>query len=175
MFALVLAFFAFVLNHTLTLDGLKATLTQIKTLHAQSPLAVALVFFPAYVLVTALSLPGAVIMTLAGGALFGLVGGTLLVSFASSIGATLAFLASRFLLRDLVQARFGKRLKTVNAGMEKDGPMYLLTLRLVPLFPFFLVNLLMGLSPIKTFSYYWISQLGAKPPGLCPMAAPQNF
>jgi pyruvate/2-oxoglutarate dehydrogenase complex dihydrolipoamide dehydrogenase (E3) component/uncharacterized membrane protein YdjX (TVP38/TMEM64 family) len=157
---LVLAFFAFDLNQALTLDGLKAGLGQIQSLREQSPLLVALVFFVGYVLVTALSLPGAVIMTLAGGALFGLAGGTLLVSFASSIGATLAFLASRFLLRDLVQARFGNRLTAINAGIAKDGPMYLFTLRLVPLFPFFLVNLLMGLTPIRTLSYYWISQLG---------------
>ena len=120
----------------------------------------ALIFFVAYVLVTALSLPGAVIMTLAAGALFGLGFGTLLVSFASSIGATLAFLASRYLLRDVIQARFGDRLKAINEGMAKDGTLYLFTLRLVPLFPFFLVNLLMGLTPIKTLSYYWISQLG---------------
>jgi pyruvate/2-oxoglutarate dehydrogenase complex dihydrolipoamide dehydrogenase (E3) component/uncharacterized membrane protein YdjX (TVP38/TMEM64 family) len=112
------------------------------------------------VLVTALSLPGAVIMTLAAGALFGLGSGTLLVSFASSIGATLAFLASRYLLRDAIQTRFGDRLKAVNEGMAKDGVLYLFTLRLVPLFPFFLVNLLMGLTPIRTLSYYWISQLG---------------
>ena len=158
--ALVLAFFAFDLNQALTLDGLKAGLAQVKTLRAQSPVLVAGVYFVGYVLVTALSLPGAVIMTLAGGALFGLAGGTLLVSFASSIGATLAFLASRFLLRDLVQARFGNRLKAINEGIAKDGPMYLFTLRLVPLFPFFLVNLLMGLTPIRTLSYYWVSQLG---------------
>ena len=158
--ALVLAFFAFDLNQALTLDGLKAGLGQIKTLRTESPVMVALVYFAGYVVVTALSLPGAVIMTLAGGALFGLPGGTLLVSFASSIGATLAFLASRFLLRDLVQARFGNRLKAINDGMAKDGPMYLFTLRLVPLFPFFLVNLLMGLTPIRTLSYYWVSQLG---------------
>jgi pyruvate/2-oxoglutarate dehydrogenase complex dihydrolipoamide dehydrogenase (E3) component/uncharacterized membrane protein YdjX (TVP38/TMEM64 family) len=157
---LVLAFFALDLNQALTLDGLKSGLGQIKTLRAQSPVLVAGVYFAGYVVVTALSLPGAVVMTLAGGALFGLAGGTLLVSFASSIGATLAFLASRFLLRDLVQARFGNRLKAINEGMAKDGPMYLFTLRLVPLFPFFLVNLLMGLTPIKTFSYYWVSQLG---------------
>jgi pyruvate/2-oxoglutarate dehydrogenase complex dihydrolipoamide dehydrogenase (E3) component/uncharacterized membrane protein YdjX (TVP38/TMEM64 family) len=158
--ALVLAFFAFNLHQALTLDGLKAGLAQIRTLRTESPVMVALVYFGGYVVVTALSLPGAVIMTLAGGALFGLAGGTLLVSFASSIGATLAFLASRFLLRDLVQARFGNRLKAINDGMAKDGPMYLFTLRLVPLFPFFLVNLLMGLTPIRTFSYYWVSQLG---------------
>jgi pyruvate/2-oxoglutarate dehydrogenase complex dihydrolipoamide dehydrogenase (E3) component/uncharacterized membrane protein YdjX (TVP38/TMEM64 family) len=158
--ALVLAFFAFALNPLLTLEGLKARLARIKTLRTESPLRVALVYFVGYVLVTALSLPGAVVMTLAGGALFGLAGGTLLVSFASSLGATLAFLASRFLLRDLVQARFGNRLKAINDGMAKDGPMYLFTLRLVPLFPFFLVNLLMGLTPIRTLSYYWVSQLG---------------
>ncbi|MBE0474933.1 FAD-dependent oxidoreductase [Rhodoferax sp.] len=158
--ALVLAFFAFDLNQVLTLDGLKAGLAQIKTLRTESPVGVVLVYFVGYVLVTALSLPGAVIMTLAGGALFGLLGGTLIVSFASSIGATLAFLASRFLFRDLVQARFGNRLKAINDGMAKDGPMYLFTLRLVPLFPFFLVNLLMGLTPIRTLSYYWVSQLG---------------
>ncbi|MDP3191538.1 FAD-dependent oxidoreductase, partial [Rhodoferax sp.] len=158
--ALVLAFFAFDLNQVLTLEGLKAGLAQIRTLRTESPVMVALVYFAGYVLVTALSLPGAVIMTLAGGALFGLAGGTLIVSFASSIGATLAFLASRFLLRDLVQARFGNRLKAINEGMAKDGPMYLFTLRLVPLFPFFLVNLLMGLTPIRTVSYYWVSQLG---------------
>ena len=166
MFVLVLvlsavgAFFALDLNQWLTFDGLKASLSQFEALRQQSPYKVALIFFVAYVLVTALSLPGAVIMTLAAGALFGLGFGTLLVSFASSIGATLAFLASRYLLRDVIQARFGDRLKAINEGMAKDGTLYLFTLRLVPLFPFFLVNLLMGLTPIKTLSYYWISQLG---------------
>lgn len=158
--AAVIAFFALDLNQWLTLDGLKASLSQFEALRLQSPFKVALLFFVAYVLVTALSLPGAVIMTLAAGALFGLGFGTLLVSFASSIGATLAFLASRYLLRDVIQARFGDRLKAVNDGIAKDGPLYLFTLRLVPLFPFFLVNLLMGLTPIRTLSYYWISQLG---------------
>ena len=158
--ALAVAFFALDLNQWLTLDGLKVGLGRFEDLRQQSPLTVAVVFFAAYVLVTALSLPGAVIMTLAAGAMFGLFGGTLLVSFASSIGATLAFLTSRYLLRDMVQARFGERLTAVNEGMAKDGVLYLFTLRLVPLFPFFLVNLLMGLTPIKTISYYWISQLG---------------
>ena len=158
--AAVGAFFALDLNQWLTLDGLKASLSQFEALRQQSPYKVAMIFFVAYVLVTALSLPGAVIMTLAAGALFGLASGTLLVSFASSIGATLAFLASRYLLRDVIQARFGDRLKAINEGMAKDGTLYLFTLRLVPLFPFFLVNLLMGLTPIKTLSYYWISQLG---------------
>jgi len=158
--ALVLAFFAFDLNQLLTLQGLHSSMGRFAELRAQSPVAVTLLFFAGYVAVTTLSLPGAAILTLAAGALFGLAGGTLLVSFASSIGATLAFLASRFLLRDLVQARFGHRLKAINEGMAKDGAMYLFTLRLVPLFPFFLVNLLMGLTPIKTISYYWVSQLG---------------
>ena len=157
---LVAAFFVFDLNQLLTLDGLKTSMDRFEALREQSPVRVALVFFVIYVVVTALSLPGATLMSLAAGALFGLAGGTLLVSFASSIGATLAFLASRFLFRDVIQSRFGQRLKAINDGMARDGPMYLFTLRLVPLFPFFLVNLLMGLTPIRTFSYYWISQLG---------------
>lgn len=157
---LVAAFFVLDLNQLLTLDGLKASMDRFEFLRVQSPVRVALVFFVVYVVVTALSLPGATLMSLAAGALFGLAGGTLLVSFASSIGATLAFLASRFLFRDAIQSRFGQRLKAINDGMAQDGPMYLFTLRLVPLFPFFLVNLLMGLTPIRTFSYYWISQLG---------------
>ena len=157
---LVAAFFVFDLNQLLTLDGLKTSMDRFEALRVQSPVRVALVFFVIYVVVTALSLPGATLMSLAAGALFGLAGGTLLVSFASSIGATLAFLASRFLFRDVIQSRFGQRLKAINVGMAQDGSMYLFTLRLVPLFPFFLVNLLMGLTPIRTFSYYWISQLG---------------
>ena len=157
---LVAAFFVFDLNQLLTLDGLKTSMDRFEALREQSPVRVALLFFVIYVVVTALSLPGATLMSLAAGALFGLAGGTLLVSFASSIGATLAFLASRFLFRDVIQSRFGQRLKAINDGMARDGPMYLFTLRLVPLFPFFLVNLLMGLTPIRTFSYYWISQLG---------------
>lgn len=157
---LVAAFVVFDLNQLLTLDGLKTSMDRFEALRLQSPVRVALVFFVIYVVVTALSLPGATLMSLAAGALFGLAGGTLLVSFASSIGATLAFLASRFLFRDAIQSRFGQRLKAINDGMAQDGPMYLFTLRLVPLFPFFLVNLLMGLTPIRTFSYYWISQVG---------------
>jgi pyruvate/2-oxoglutarate dehydrogenase complex dihydrolipoamide dehydrogenase (E3) component/uncharacterized membrane protein YdjX (TVP38/TMEM64 family) len=157
---LALGFFALDLNQYLTLEGLKASLGQFEAQRAASPLAVTAVFFIVYVVVTALSLPGAVIMTLAAGALFGLAAGTLIVSFASSIGATLAFLASRHVLRDAIQRRFGDRLKAMNEGMAKDGMLYLFTLRLVPIFPFFLVNLLMGLTPVKTLSYYWVSQLG---------------
>ncbi|HVO71122.1 MAG TPA: FAD-dependent oxidoreductase, partial [Aggregatilineaceae bacterium] len=113
-----------------------------------------------YVAVTGLSLPGAAIMTLAAGAVFGLLWGTLIVSFASSIGATLAFLASRFLFRDVVQSRFGERLRAINAGVQREGAFYLFTLRLVPVFPFFVINLVMGLTPIKTRTFYWVSQAG---------------
>ena len=157
---LALAFFALGWHQYLTLDGLKSSLGQFEAQRAASPWGVGLAFLAVYVLVTALSLPGAVILTLAAGALFGLAWGTLIVSFASSLGATLAFLASRYVLRDTIQRRFGDRLKAINEGMTKDGALYLFTLRLVPVFPFFLVNLLMGLTTIRTFSYYWVSQLG---------------
>ncbi len=158
--ALLVAFFAFDLVRFLTLDALKASQLTFAAWYAESPWLVAGAYFLIYIAVTALSLPGAVIMTLAGGALFGLWTGLLLVSFASSIGATLAFLASRFLLRDWVQSRFGNRLTTINAGMAKDGAFYLFTLRLVPVFPFFIINLVMGLTPIKTRTFYWVSQVG---------------
>ena len=157
---LVVAYFAFDLGQWLTLDALKASRAGFAALYETTPLAVIGVYFLIYVAVTALSLPGAVVMTLAGGALFGLWTGLLVVSFASSIGATLAFLASRFLLRDWVQSRFGERLAAINAGMTRDGAFYLFTLRLVPLFPFFVINLLMGLTPIRTRTFYWVSQLG---------------
>ncbi|MEN8177600.1 MAG: VTT domain-containing protein, partial [Pseudomonadota bacterium] len=112
------------------------------------------------IVVTALSLPGATIMTLAGGAIFGLLWGALIVSFASTIGATLAFLVSRFLLRDWVQARFGDKLQAVDEGVKKDGALYLFSLRLVPLFPFFVINLVMALTPMKARTFYWVSQIG---------------
>lgn len=157
---LVWAFFAFDLNHLLSLDGVKASLHEFESSRSVSPWLFTAAFFTLYILVTALSLPGAVIMTLAAGALFGVVQGTFIVSFASSIGATVAFFASRYVFKDFIQARYGERLKAINAGMQKDGAMYLFTLRLVPLFPFFLVNLLMGLSSIRGLTYYWVSQIG---------------
>ncbi len=120
-------------------------------------------FFVIYVVVTGVSLPGAAVMTLAGGAILGLFWGTVVVSFASAVGATTAFLIARFLLRDFVQARFGNRLQTINAGIEKEGALYLFTLRLVPLFPFFVINLLMALTPMRTRTFYWISQVGMLP------------
>ncbi len=157
---LIGAFFIFDLQQYLTLESLKHSLTDFEVWRADNPFLVALSFMAFYVLVTALSLPGAAIMSLAAGALFGLWWGVLLVSFASSIGATLAFLVSRFLLRDWVQERFGQRLKTINAGIERDGGFYLFTLRLVPIFPFFIINLAMGLTPLKTWTFYWVSQVG---------------
>jgi pyruvate/2-oxoglutarate dehydrogenase complex dihydrolipoamide dehydrogenase (E3) component/uncharacterized membrane protein YdjX (TVP38/TMEM64 family) len=158
--AAVVAVFAFDLHSLLTLDSLKNSLGQFREFQTESPFIVAGVFFAAYVLVTAFSIPGAAVMTLAAGALFGLLQGLILVSFASTIGATLAFLGARYLLRDSVQAKFGNRLKSINEGVEKEGAFYLFTLRLVPVFPFFLINLLMGLTSMKAFTFFWVSQLG---------------
>ena len=160
LLGLVLGFFALGLHNYLTLDQLKASQAQFAQLLTAHPVAVPAAYFGIYVLVTALSLPGAAIMTLAGGALFGLGFGLLLVSFASSIGATLAFLVARFLLRDSVQQRFGERLKAIDRGIERDGAFYLFTLRLVPIFPFFVINLLMGLTRLRTWTFYWVSQVG---------------
>lgn len=157
---LVATFFVLDLDRFLTLETLKQSQNDFAALRAESPWLVAGAFFLLYVVVTALSLPGAAIMTLAAGALFGLATGLVLVSFASTIGATLAFLVARYLLRDTVQARFGNKLAALNRGMERDGALYLFTLRLVPIFPFFLINLLMGLTPIRTWTYYWVSQVG---------------
>ena len=154
-------FFYFDLNELLTLTGMKASLASFEAWRSSSPFLAAGIFFLIYVLVTALSLPGAAIMTLAGGALFGLMAGTIIVSFASSAGALLAFLVSRYVLRDMVHAKFdGERLRAINAGIKRDGAFYLFTLRLIPLFPFFLINLLMGLTAIRGVTFYWISQLG---------------
>lgn len=123
----------------------------------------ALVYFFAYVAITAFSIPGAAVVTLLGAALFGFFTSLFLVSFASTIGATLAFLSSRYLLREWVQNKFGAKLETLNQGVEKDGPFYLFSLRLIPVFPFFLINLLMGLTPISTTKFYLVSQLGMLP------------
>jgi pyruvate/2-oxoglutarate dehydrogenase complex dihydrolipoamide dehydrogenase (E3) component/uncharacterized membrane protein YdjX (TVP38/TMEM64 family) len=156
----VISFFAFDLSQFLTLENVKSHQVQFQQWLNREPLLVSVLFFTFYVIITALSLPGAAIMTLAGGGLFGLVWGVVIVSFASTIGATLAFLVSRYLLRESVQQRFGDRLETLNRGIEREGAFYLFTLRLVPIFPFFLINILMGLTPIKTATYYWVSQLG---------------
>ncbi|WP_089952446.1 FAD-dependent oxidoreductase [Limnohabitans sp. 2KL-3] len=154
------AFVALDLGRYLSFEQLKASQASFDQLYAQQPVMVAAVYFGVYVLATALSIPGAVIITLGGGAVFGLWQGLLLVSFASTLGATLAFLASRFVLREWVEARFGQRLADINAGVDKEGAFYLFTLRLIPVVPFFLINLLMGLTRMKTWTYYWVSQLG---------------
>ncbi|MCX7150920.1 MAG: FAD-dependent oxidoreductase [Rhodocyclales bacterium] len=156
----IAAFIALDLGRYLSLDYFKSQQAALENWRAAQPATAALVFFLAYVAVTGLSLPGAAVMTLAAGAIFGLLWGTVLVSFASSAGATLAFLASRFLLHDWVQQRFGERLRAINLGVEKEGGFYLFTLRLVPVFPFFMINLLMGLTPIRTGTFYWVSQVG---------------
>lgn len=158
--AAIIAFFAFDLGRFLTLDYFKAQQATLAAYVEANPVQSALAFFAVYVAVAALSLPGAAILTLVAGAIFGFWTGLLVVSFASTIGATLAFLSSRFLLRDWVQSKFGERLKPINEGVAKDGPFYLFALRLVPLFPFFVVNLVMGLTPIKTWPFYWVSQIG---------------
>ena len=157
---LLAAFFALDLGRYLSLDYLKSSQSAFESLYAEQPLLVIGSYFAIYVAVTALSFPGAVIMTLAGGAIFGTLWGTVMVSFASSLGATLAFLAARFVLRDSIEARFGNRLAEFNKGIEKEGAFYLFTLRLVPLVPFFVINLLMGLTKMKTLTFYGVSQLG---------------
>ena len=158
--AAIFSFFYFDLNSYLTLQGMKDSLDTFQSQIAQNPVLSIGVFFAIYVAVTALSLPGAAILTLAAGALFGLVQGLVIVSFASSIGATLAFLVSRFILRDTVRNKFKEKLKKIDEGVEKQGAFYLFTLRLVPVFPFFLINLLMGLTSLKTWTFYWVSQVG---------------
>lgn len=158
--ALVAVFFWFDLDRFLTLQALQGSLADVHAFYDARPAITLLIFFIAYVAVTALSLPGAAIMTLAAGAFFGLLTGVILVSFASTTGATLAFLVARLLLRDSVQNRFGDRLKAINDGVARDGGFYLFTLRLVPVFPFFMINLLMALTPIRTWTFYWVSQLG---------------
>jgi len=153
-------FFHFDVHKLLTLDGLKGSMDQFTQWRIDSPLLVIGGFFLLYVLVTAFSLPGATILTLAAGALFGLVEGLLMASFASTIGATLAFLVSRYFLRDTIKQRFPERLAAIDAGVAKEGGFYLFTLRLVPVFPFFLINLLMGVTSIKSWTFYWVSQVG---------------
>ena len=159
----VAAFYGSGAQRYLSLDGVRSLLGPLLAWKQAEPLTAAAAFFAVYVLVTALSLPGATVMTLVVGALFGLGWGLLLVSFASSIGALLAFLVARYLARDLVQSHFGDRLEAINAGITRDGASYLFTLRLVPVFPFFLINLLLGLTSMPARSFYTVSQIGMLP------------
>lgn len=158
--ALVVSALVFDVGQYLSLEVLKERQQQLNQLFSNSPWTMFAICFVIYVTVTALSLPGAAVLTLASGAIFGLGWGLLLASFASSLGALLAFLSARFVLRDWVEQKFGERLKTINSGMKRDGAFYLLSLRLVPILPFFVINLAMGLTQIKSWTFYWISQLG---------------
>jgi pyruvate/2-oxoglutarate dehydrogenase complex dihydrolipoamide dehydrogenase (E3) component/uncharacterized membrane protein YdjX (TVP38/TMEM64 family) len=158
--AAIAAFFFFDLGRFLSFEALRAAQGELAAARDAQPLLVSAVFLVIYVLVTALSLPGAAVMTLAGGAIFGLGWGLVLVSFASSIGATLAFLIARFVAREPIQRRYGDKLRAINAGVEREGAFYLFTLRLVPVFPFFLINIVMALTPLRTWTFYWVSQLG---------------
>ena len=157
---LIAAYIHFDLGQYLSLPALKDQQAAIAAFQADHPLTGVAIYFVIYVIVTALSFPGATLLTLAGGAVFGLFWGTLIVSFASTIGATLAFLISRFLLRDWVSQRFGQRLAAIDDGIRREGAFYLFTLRLVPAFPFFMINLLLGLTAMKTRTFFWVSQLG---------------
>ena len=147
----------------LSLESLKENRHTLQELYLSNKLTFLLSYFAVYVISIALSIPGATVLTLAAGALFGLGMGFFVVSFASTIGATLAFLVSRFLFQDWVQQKFGDRLKSFNEGLKKEGPFYLFSLRLIPIFPFFMINLLMGLTALKTWTFYWVSQLGMLP------------
>jgi len=158
--SLITLFFVLDLQQIFNLEYFQTQRDDILAYKAENFWLSSLLYFVLYIIVAALSLPAAAILTIAGGAVFGLVWGLLMVSFASTIGATLAFLLSRTLLRDWVQARFGRYLKPINDGIERDGAFYLFTLRLIPAFPFFLVNVLMALTPISTLSFYVVSQLG---------------
>lgn len=161
--AIIFSAIAFDIGSLLSFDQLKERQADLQMLIEDNPLISAAVFLLIYIAATAISIPGAVILTLAGGALFGLAQGTVLVSFASTLGALFAFLVSRYFLHDFVQNKFSDRLETINLKVAKDGAFYLLFLRLVPLFPFFLINLVMALTPIRAWTFYWVSQIGMFP------------
>ena len=156
----IVAFRYFDLGQYLTLEYIKASQEKFQALYLSHRIGVIAAYMGIYIAVAALSLPGAAVLTLAGGGLFGLIVGTVAVSFASTIGATLACLFSRFLLREWVQNKFGDKLVTINDGIEKEGAFYLFSLRLVPIFPFFVINLLMGLTRMRLFTFFWVSQIG---------------
>lgn len=158
--ALIIAFWAFNLGRYFTLSYVKGSVEGFQALYAEHRVMVILVYFVIYVAATSLSLPGAAVLTIAGGALFGFLTGTLIVSFASTIGATVACFVARFLLRDWVQGKFGDKIVKINEGIEKEGTLYLLTLRLIPAFPFWVINLAMGLTKMTLWRFYWVSQLG---------------
>jgi uncharacterized membrane protein YdjX (TVP38/TMEM64 family) len=160
---LIVVFELIHLDRFFTLSYVKASQERFAALYAAHRGAVIAAYMGTYIVMTALSLPGATVMTLMGGAVFGLVRGGIAVSFASTIGATLACIVSRYILRDWVQGKFGERLKTISDGIEREGAFYLFTLRLIPLFPFWLINLSMGLTKLPVRTYYWVSQVGMLP------------
>lgn len=156
-------YFKFDLGQYLTLEALKQQQANIANFYDQNTALTILIYFTLYVVTTALSFPGATILTLAGAAVFGFQTGMIIISFASTIGASLAFLGARFLFRDYVQSHFQQHLETINEGVKKEGEFYLFTLRLIPLFPFFLINLVMGLTPISLLKFFFVSQIGMLP------------
>jgi len=158
--ALIALFKIFELDRYFSLSYIKSSQESFAALYARHRVLVIASYMLIYIVATALSLPGAAVLTLAGGALFGLLVGTIVISFASTAGATLACFFSRFLLRDWVQNRFGDKLETINRGIENEGAFYLFTLRLIPAFPFFVINLAMGLTRMSLFTFYWVSQVG---------------
>lgn len=161
--ALMIIVLAVSFSQYLTLENAKAQQEALNTYIEQNLLFAATLYFLIYVVITAFSIPGAAVVTLLGAALFGFWTSLVLVSFASTIGATLAFLSSRYLLRDWVQTKFENKLSVINNGVDKDGVFYLLSLRLIPVFPFFLINLLMGLTPMSVSRFYLTSQIGMLP------------
>lgn len=160
---LIAAYNIFNLGQYLTLSYVKASQEKFTIFYAEHRIFTVASYMGIYILVTSLSLPGAAVLTITGGALFGLWIGTLVVSFASTIGATLACFVSRFLLRDWVQGNFSDKLKTINEGIEREGAFYLFTMRLIPVFPFFVINLVMGLTRMHLLTFYWVSQIGMLP------------
>lgn len=158
--ALIASFFVFDLGQYLSIDYLKSQKDALNQLYLDKPVAIISIFFLAYVAMAALALPAATILTLAGGAIFGFTAGFIIVSFASTIGATIAFLLTRYLFHDAIQSKFGDRLTALNAGIEREGAFYVFGLRLVPLFPFVVVNSVLALTKLKTWTFYWSSQVG---------------
>ena len=161
--ALIVTFKVLNLGQYLNITYLKESQATFSNYYHGHQLLTIAIYMLIYITATALSLPGAAILTLAGGALFGLVTGTIVISFASTIGATIACIVSRYLLQDWVQKKFGDKLVKINRGIEEEGAFYLFTLRLVPIFPFFIINLVMGLSKIPIKTFYWVSQIGMLP------------
>ncbi len=161
--AMIAAFWAFDLGQYLTISYIKQSQEKFQLLYSEHRAAVIAAYMAIYILVTSLSLPGAAVMTLGGGALFGLLAGTVTVSFASTIGATIACFVARFVLRDWVQSKFAGRMKKIDEGVEREGAFYLFTLRLIPLFPFWMINLAIGLTRMRLRTFYWVSQVGMLP------------